>query len=125
MCVRARAVSGTGSLCGAPGTQDTRFEHRKRAFIFHPASASAPAATDDSTLFAELTLPIDLPISHYLGGSKGLRSEALRAAEHKHGSNAFAIPAHSFRELLLEHALAPFFVFQVFCVVLWSLDDYW
>jgi cation-transporting ATPase 13A1 len=121
------ADGGRSDMCalqhgGAPGVEETRFEHRKLTFIFAPGADKSVA--DEASCFVESTVCLSKPLSQYVG-ARGLRGEALAAAAQKYAPNAFAIPPLSFGALLVEHSLAPFFVFQVFCVLLWSLDDYW
>jgi len=55
----------------------------------------------------------------------GLKAAVLPATLSMYGKNEFNIPIPSFSALFSEHATAPFFVFQVFCVALWMLDEYW
>jgi cation-transporting ATPase 13A1 len=47
------------------------------------------------------------------------------SAAKRWGFNEFNIPLPHFLDLYMEHLVAPFFVFQVVCLFLWSLDDYW
>lgn len=41
------------------------------------------------------------------------------------GNNQMNIPIPTFIDLYKEHIVAPFFVFQLFCTLLWLLDEYW
>ncbi|KAI0110617.1 hypothetical protein F4776DRAFT_641778 [Hypoxylon sp. NC0597] len=83
----------------------------------------------EKQLFHPLTYEIDAEPKPKIGKfqkSKGIASQAeLTRLEQYYGTNTFDIPVPTFTELFREHAVAPFFVFQVFCVGLWMLDEYW
>lgn len=101
------------------GKNNVSFLFQKRRFLYNPERKS----------FAPLTFAIDSSPAPKIGdfqSSRGLVSptEIKRLQEH-YGDNAFDIPVPTFTELFQEHAVAPFFVFQIFCVGLWLLDEYW
>ncbi|KAI1631514.1 cation pump, Ca2+ pump [Biscogniauxia mediterranea] len=95
------------------------FLFQKRRFLYDP----------ERQTFSPLTYGIDAepkPKIEQFQLSKGITSQAeLASLEQHYGTNTFDIPVPTFTELFREHAVAPFFVFQVFCVGLWMLDEYW
>lgn len=101
------------------GKTNTSFLFQKRRFLYDTEAQS----------FRTLQYDIDVEPKPTIGSfqaSRGIdkQSELTRIEQH-YGTNTFDIPVPTFTELFKEHAVAPFFVFQIFCVGLWMLDDYW
>lgn len=109
--------AGTAALCPLFEENGRRgFVHQSRKY-FYEASAH---------VFEPLAYPVADSFGEYLGRGRGHASAAaVEAATKLFGINRFEIPIPTFQELFKEHAVAPFFVFQMFCVLLWMLDDYW
>lgn len=80
-----------------------------------------------TSTFGRVSYPCDgAPALSTFQSSKGLATAtALEQARTDYGKNEFDIPVPTFGELFAEHAVAPFFVFQLFCTALWLFDDYW
>ncbi|KAL8408230.1 hypothetical protein RB594_006865 [Gaeumannomyces avenae] len=101
------------------GKNNVSFLFQKRRFLYDPAQKC----------FKTLNYDIDAepkPKLETFQLSKGITTATeLTRIEQHYGTNTFDIPVPSFTELFQEHAVAPFFVFQIFCVGLWMLDDYW
>ncbi|CAJ2512455.1 Uu.00g054700.m01.CDS01 [Anthostomella pinea] len=118
------ANAGSADICDiirdkVNGKTNLSFFFQKRRFLYDPAKR----------YFSPLTYEIDVepkPTIDKFQKSKGITSQAeLTRLEQHYGTNTFDIPVPTFTELFKQHAVAPFFVFQIFCVGLWMLDDYW
>jgi cation-transporting ATPase 13A1 len=75
--------------------------------------------------FHRLHYPIDFLIDFYTTWKGHASLESLQQSENMYGTNTTLLELPSFVSLLKQQLLAPFFLFQLFCVVLWSLDEYW
>lgn len=79
----------------------------------------------DGNVFVKPRFPTKQVFTHYVHW-KGLTTEADRDRQQDvFGLNKMEVIIPEFQDLLVDHALAPFFVFQMFCVLLWCLDEYW
>ncbi|KAJ6011003.1 ATPase P-type K/Mg/Cd/Cu/Zn/Na/Ca/Na/H-transporter [Penicillium sp. IBT 35674x] len=116
--------AGIAEICtlihdNSGGKKTISFLFQKRRFLYYP----------ERRTFAPLSYALDAepkPALKHFQQSKGLTTKAeVDDIQEHYGDNTFDIPVPGFVELFQEHAVAPFFVFQVFCVGLWMLDEYW
>ncbi|KAI3726103.1 hypothetical protein L1987_65900 [Smallanthus sonchifolius] len=96
-------------------TDEIYFDFRKQCFIY----------SNEKNTFFKLPYPSKETFGYYLK-STGHGTEAkVQVAAEKWGRNVFEYPQPTFQKLMKENCMEPFFVFQVFCVGLWCLDEYW
>lgn len=106
----------------APGG-GPHFYWQKRQFVARREDALSSAEALDA--FQRTEYPTAEPLGSYMVAQGMTTDAAAREALASYGPNSLDIPEPNFWELFLGQLLAPFFVFQLFCVALWSLDDYW
>ncbi|KAI9114351.1 hypothetical protein K1719_014579 [Acacia pycnantha] len=96
-------------------SEEIYFDFRKQHFVY----------SKENGTFCKLSYPTKETFGYYLKSTgHGTEAKVLAATE-KWGRNIFDYPQPTFQKLLKENCIEPFFVFQVFCVGLWCLDEYW
>jgi len=91
------------------------FEYHRRRYVYDSGSSEwlkIRCGTDFGKEFLETWTGFDSDM-HIVSG------------EIRYGPNAFSVKQPTFTELYKAQLLSPFTVFQIFCVILWMLDDYW
>ncbi|KAJ4779402.1 Cation-transporting ATPase [Rhynchospora pubera] len=95
--------------------EEIYFDFRKQRFIF----------SESDCTFKKLTYPTKESFAQYLKNSGHGTEAKVSAAVDKWSRNMFEYPQPTFQKLMKEQVMEPFFVFQVFCVGLWCLDEFW
>jgi len=93
----------------------TTFTFHRRKYQWDPRKNS----------FEKIRCRTDLPMSTFKECVGWESVVKLDLAQARYGPNKFEMQVPTFKDLYVQQLLSPFTCFQLFCVLLWCLDEYW
>lgn len=102
-------------------------EFQRQKYTYTPAVdlSEQDAKEHPNGVFGLSVCPTNLPLSHYKR-AKGLLTDAeVGKMKALWGSNHLSVNVPGFFELLGQQLISPLAIFQIFCALLWLLDEYW
>ena len=105
--------------------------HRRRYYLDQDYENDDDYDNDDVNnggsggMWTKIRCNTTMPLTFFQNWT-GISSEyQLDAASVRFGENKFDVRQPTFKDMYKAQLLSPFTVFQLFCVVLWMLDDMW
>ena len=107
------------------------FEYHRRRYYLDQDYENDDHDNDDENnggsggIWTKIRCNTTMPLTFFQSWT-GISSEyQLDAASVRFGENKFDVRQPTFKDMYKAQLLSPFTVFQLFCVVLWMLDDMW
>ena len=91
------------------------FEYHRRRYAYDA----------DAKVWIKIRCRTAMPTTFFAEWAGFESCDQITASGVRYGRNVFDVKQPTFREMYKAQLLSPFTVFQLFCVVLWMLDEYW
>jgi cation-transporting ATPase 13A1 len=91
------------------------FEYHRRRYTYNESTG----------IWTKIRSQVNMPTSFFGHWEGFTQSTQITASEIRYGKNEFSVRQPGFMDMYKAQLLSPFTVFQLFCVILWMLDDYW
>jgi len=96
-------------------TLGVTFEYHRRRYVYNPTTQ----------IWTKIRSHITMPMTFFNTWTGFTSTSEITSSQIRFGENVYEIKQPTFKELYRAQLLSPFTVFQIFCVILWLLDDYW
>ena len=101
------------------------FFHQKQKYVRRSDGKHASLGKEAFEAVSNEAAIHGLDVNKILSSYGGLTDTEVGSLQQRFGPNKYSVPRRSYLKVLFGQLLSPFFVFQVFCISLWALDEYW